>query len=658
MPYLIAGTSTPSVDVFFCDDSGLPLTGKVAADFPTVYFSISGANSKTTITLSDLAAETTAYSSGGLKERAGGWYRLDLPTSSATTAGSKVTPFGYSTDKNVICPTYDVMTITTAGLLDTNIARILGTASAGHAGYVGLDWGQMVNKTTANVLSATQIYSSQVFGHAAQFNLAADTATAGTTTSITGSIALGNDNCAVGCLLKTHTGTGLNQVRLITAYNNSTKVYTFTPAMSPAPASGTTFYVIAACLPIVDSSLNIAGNVNGNLGGNVVGNVNGNVVGSVASVTATVAANLTQILGTALTETSGYLAAGFKKFFNIQTPVHTVGSVDQTGDAYGRIGSAGVGLTNLGDTRIANLDTTVSSRSTLTSANVWDYLTSSATTAGSIGKRIVEFMTTLVYVAPTTPPTAVENAAAVWDRQTSLVTTAGSIGKRLLDLFSGITTLGRWLGLLAGKTADSTTLAELNAMTGAATYSNTTMSLEAINANGVTLTSAYDRAKNAASNTELDAAEAAIIDAVEAAAPGTFPTADEIANAIESARITLVSPLSVDGGTLTFTRGDDLYSSEGTAPVWTITREGLPSWSGATAEVRLSCGGATTVFPVGTSYVSSSGDTGTITANITSRYTSQVEAGTGTFQVAVQLANTHTYTEIKSGTLIVQDKAA
>ncbi len=43
-------------------------------------------------------------------------------------------------------------------------------------------------------------------------------------------------------------------------------------------------------------------------------------------------ANLVAILGTALTETAGYLAAAFKKFFNIETPVLTVASVNQTID--------------------------------------------------------------------------------------------------------------------------------------------------------------------------------------------------------------------------------------------------------------------------------------------------------------------------------------
>jgi hypothetical protein len=57
-------------------------------------------------------------------------------------------------------------------------------------------------------------------------------------------------------------------------------------------------------------------NITGNLSGSV-----GSVTGAVASVTAVVSANLTQILGTALTETvAGYICAGVKKFFNVATP--------------------------------------------------------------------------------------------------------------------------------------------------------------------------------------------------------------------------------------------------------------------------------------------------------------------------------------------------
>lgn len=46
----------------------------------------------------------------------------------------------------------------------------------------------------------------------------------------------------------------------------------------------------------------------------------------------------------------------------VNTLTTYTGNTVQTGDAFARIGVAGVGLTNLGDTRIANLDATVSSR--------------------------------------------------------------------------------------------------------------------------------------------------------------------------------------------------------------------------------------------------------------------------------------------------------
>lgn len=54
----------------------------------------------------------------------------------------------------------------------------------------------------------------------------------------------------------------------------------------------------------------------------------------------TLACNLVSILGTSLTETvGGYLAAGFKKLFDVASPALTMASVNQTGDSYARIGA-------------------------------------------------------------------------------------------------------------------------------------------------------------------------------------------------------------------------------------------------------------------------------------------------------------------------------
>lgn len=61
----------------------------------------------------------------------------------------------------------------------------------------------------------------------------------------------------------------------------------------------------------------------------------------------------------------------------------------QTGDTFARIGAAGAGLTALGDTRLANLDAAVSTRSTLSAAGVWDLATSGHTTSGTFGAAAV-----------------------------------------------------------------------------------------------------------------------------------------------------------------------------------------------------------------------------------------------------------------------------
>ena len=69
-----------------------------------------------------------------------------------------------------------------------------------------------------------------------------------------------------------------------------------------------------------------------------------------------VKANLAQILGTALTETAGLIAAGFKKFFNVATPTGTVNSLpDAVAGAAGGVFIAG---TNAATTVTTALTTT------------------------------------------------------------------------------------------------------------------------------------------------------------------------------------------------------------------------------------------------------------------------------------------------------------
>jgi hypothetical protein len=106
LSYAIGATSQ-SVDVSVYDDDGLPVTGLVAATFPTVKYSKAGANADVSITLADLAAIGTAWASGGLKERGEGVYRLDLPNAVFSTA-SKVKIRGEDTDKRLLFPLISV----------------------------------------------------------------------------------------------------------------------------------------------------------------------------------------------------------------------------------------------------------------------------------------------------------------------------------------------------------------------------------------------------------------------------------------------------------------------------------------------------------------------------------------------------------------------
>ena len=195
-------------------------------------------------------------------------------------------------------------------------------------------------------------------------------------------------------------------------------------------------------------------------------------------------ANLAQILGTALTETAGYLAAGFKKVFNVASPVFTAASVNQTGDCYARVGApAGASLAadiaaiqaktvNLPASPAAvgsKMDIADSPSSTgvavIVSA-IWNKLTTGISTTGSIGKLIKDYLdaavttraaastalstsvwtsgraalldfldalisSRLATAGYSAPPSAAGIADQVWDEQMSGHTTTGSAGKAL-----------------------------------------------------------------------------------------------------------------------------------------------------------------------------------------------------------------------------------
>lgn len=134
-----------------------------------------------------------------------------------------------------------------------------------------------------------------------------------------------------------------------------------------------------------------------------------------------VKSNLTQVLGTALTETAGQIAAGFKKFFNIATPASTMDALTLVATATnltnaptsGDFTSAMKTSLNAATPAVTVSDKTGFSLSSGGVQAIWDALTSALTTAGSVGKLLVGM------------------AASVWDVVLSGHTTSGTTGAGL-----------------------------------------------------------------------------------------------------------------------------------------------------------------------------------------------------------------------------------
>lgn len=192
-----------------------------------------------------------------------------------------------------------------------------------------------------------------------------------------------------------------------------------------------------------------------------------------------VKANLAQILGTALTETAGLLAGGFKKFFNVATPTGTVNSIpdavagaasglalvgSNVGVATSVSGAVGSVTGNVGGNVTGSVGSVVGAVGSVT-GNVGGNVTGSVgSVVGDVGGNVVGS----VGSAPDSPGT------------TTL------LARLPAAFFAGITSLAQWLGLLAGKQlGNSTARTELRATgAGSGTFDETTDSTEALRDRG------------------------------------------------------------------------------------------------------------------------------------------------------------------------------
>lgn len=449
---------------------------------------------------------------------------------------------------------------TTVGLTGTTIATSQVVASV--SGAVGSVTGA-VGSVTGAVGSVTGNVGGNVVGSVASVTAAvtlsagdspvlqSGTAAAGAATTITIQTALGADSLPVGCKVKITSGTGVGQCRTITAYVNATKVATVDRAWTTNPDNTSVYTIFFDDAPKLDASLQVTSTGSG-----------------------TFTANITAIDGVSLaSHAAGMMPADVLDFggaagtFSSGKPAVTVASTDVTGNVAADLqtiktqtvtcsGGVTVPAATLASTTniTAGTITTVTTTATATNVTTVNGLAAGVITAASIAADAitaakiadgaidtatfasgttlprVTLVDTLTTYTGNTPQTGDSFArlgapagASVSADVAAVKTDTGNLVTRVTaTLFSGVTSLAQWLGLLAGKqTGNSTARTELRATgAGSGTFDETTDSTEAIRDRGdaawttstgfSTLTQADVRAAVGLASANLDTQLAAI----------------------------------------------------------------------------------------------------------------------------------------------------
>ena len=234
---------------------------------------------------------------------------------------------------------------------------------------------------------------------------------------------------------------------------------------------------------------------------------------------------------------------------------------------------------------------------------VWDEATSGHTTAGTYGGQIVRSTNSNVTVQVTgsshiaadvhefqadSLTSAATDATFITEVQSGLATSAALatvdsnvdtlVARITSTLFSGITSMASWLGALAGKSTDASTLAEIQSTTAGATFANSTDSLEAIRDRGDAAWAPGEAGSGDASQSTL----LAVQDQVEA-----------IAGTLGGTAISVTSRIA-DGGSMVIYTGDDLKVRSGTQVTVSISDAagGIYSRLSAIGTSKLSWGAA------------------------------------------------------------------
>lgn len=285
-----------------------------------------------------------------------------------------------------------------AGIVSSDMKKILGTASAGAVGYVGIDWAAISGKTTANALTGTTIATTQkVDVETIKTNPVVN---AGTVTFPTGATIASTTNItsatgivpATGAITNAQAATIPSSGTITTGTNQTGDAYSYLTTnlgalganLSGVPKTG--FKLASDGLASVTAwTVSITGNITGNLSG------------SVGSVTSAI------VLPTAPTDWITSASVSAAAVSKIQSGLSTYAGGDTSGTTTLLTRIAGVIPTNpllTTDARLNNLDATITSR--------------------------------LAAASYATPPSSSDNANAVWQSLTTTNWGANTFGNFVL----------------------------------------------------------------------------------------------------------------------------------------------------------------------------------------------------------------------------------
>jgi len=299
---ILAGSTSQTINIFIRDSSsttGAGLTGLVFnTSSLTAYYMLPKA-AAVSITLATLAAVTSSYSSGGFKEidatNAPGWYRFDIPD--AALASGRFVDIHFKGATNMAPTPVEIELTATNNQSAT--AFITGVNSLAPPTNWNLDSIDASGRRDMSKILGTAISTP---------------ATAG----------------ILDVNVKNMNNVAATSVTTINANQGTTQPVNFTGTGASALAKSDMVDVAGAAVSTSSAQIGVnAVNVGGtaqtgrDIGASVLLSA-GTGTGQIDFTSGVVKANLAQILGTALTETAGQIAAAFKKFFNIATPAATM----------------------------------------------------------------------------------------------------------------------------------------------------------------------------------------------------------------------------------------------------------------------------------------------------------------------------------------------